>query len=267
MVVADGAKPSQIGTGNTEAAPTPDRAIQRTAGRPGIRPRAKFAKGVPQPGWDARDVREGVKPADGRVLGQPAPGWLWPREGRRRRASHAVNKVGQDRQPPIPSASTWWNTTIRAQASPSRLVTSVADHSGWSGGSGCVTAPAATRRRASSSPGGGQRISWTCRVMSNSGSSTHTGRPQPGGVDTSRWRKREMPRIRSAGTMLELHHRQHPLSPPRSHHHPGQLHNLPVTSDRARRDTLVAPSQGGQMPDELVILTNGFVQDRMSGAS
>jgi hypothetical protein len=60
------------------------------------------------------------------------------------------------------------------------------------------------------------------------------------------------------GTMLELHHRQHPLSPPRSHHHPGQLHNLPVTSDRARRDTLVAPSQGGQMPDELVILINVF---------
>ena len=100
--------------------------------------------------------------------------------------------------PPTPSASTWWNTTIRAQASPSRPVTSVADHSGWSGGSGCVTAPAATRRRDSSSPGGGQRTSWTCPVISNSGSSTHTGRPQPGGVDTSRWRKREMPRIRSA---------------------------------------------------------------------
>ncbi|MDQ1420874.1 MAG: hypothetical protein QOJ52_2836 [Acidimicrobiaceae bacterium] len=88
---------------------------------------------------------------------------------------------------------------IRAQPSSARAVTRLADHSGCSAGSGSVTMPAATPRRASWLPGGGQRTSWTCRVMSNSGSSTQTGRPQPGGVDTSFWRNRGMPRIRPPG--------------------------------------------------------------------
>jgi hypothetical protein len=102
MVVADGANLGQISTDDPEATPGPDRAIQRAAGRPGSCPRAKFGKGVPQPSRDARETREGTKPAHGRIPGQPAPGRLGPREVRRTRAVHAVDEVGQDRQPSHP---------------------------------------------------------------------------------------------------------------------------------------------------------------------
>jgi len=61
-----------------------------------------------------------------------------------------------------------------------------ADHSGRDRGSGSVTTVAARSRSICSSLALTQRTSRTCRVRSNSASSTQIARPQPGGTRTSR---------------------------------------------------------------------------------
>ncbi len=67
---------------------------------------------------------------------------------------------------------------------PGSPVTTTARQSGRSLGSGVVYQGTAVRSRASSSPGASHSTVVTCRAMSKAVSSTHTGRPQPGGVCT-----------------------------------------------------------------------------------
>lgn len=89
-------------------------------------------------------------------------------------------------KPPIPSASTWWNTKTSAVLLSVRPLTSVADHNGRDPGNRRVTNSVASSNIVCSSPGGGQIMLRRCLAMSNSASSTQIGRPHPKGVRTSR---------------------------------------------------------------------------------
>ena len=107
-------------------------------------------------------------------------------------------RLANTASPPMPSARMWWKMTTRAQPPSASPSTSVADHSGRWAGSGHVTSAAAVARSAVSSPGARLATAFTWWAMSKSGSSTHTGLPQPHGVGTNCCRNRRIPPIRSA---------------------------------------------------------------------
>ena len=102
--------------------------------------------------------------------------------------------------PPRPSARTWCSTSTSPTRPPRTPGTTAAVHSGRDRGSGSMIIAAATSSSACSSPGLGHGRSRTCRAVSKPGSSTHTGRPHPGGTRTSRCRSRGTARTRSAST-------------------------------------------------------------------
>ena len=87
-------------------------------------------------------------------------------------------RLANTANPPIPSASTWWNTRTRAASPGAVSVTRVAAQSGRFRG---ILAPISSAARPStvSSPwGAAQRREVTWLAISNAGSSTHTGRFQ-----------------------------------------------------------------------------------------
>ena len=115
--------------------------------------------------------------------------------------------------PPTPSASAWCSTITRARVFPPGPVTSTADHNGAVRGSLLMITDRAVSSSAGSSPGSRHATARTWRRISNPGSSTQIGPPQPSGTLTSRWRSRG-----TAGTRSAISRRARPRSsaPPSS---------------------------------------------------
>ena len=173
-----------------------------------VRGAPEFAKPVARGAQAASRLREGADPL--------SPGRGRHRGSGRGKAS-AMGSVPSSASavstasPPTPSVSTWCITRMSAARSSDGPVTHRAAQSGWCPGNGVHTRPASTARTCSSNrpasaePGAvGSTVSDRWRLRSKSGWSTHTGRPQPGGVPWSRWRSRRTRGIRSARVELTV---------------------------------------------------------------
>lgn len=167
---------------NAEEAPGTHRAIQRAARRPGSRPRG-----------EARQERPAAAP--GRPRGSRESGACrppHPGQAAARMASAsgsplpegcpAVNEAGQDRQPSHPVCQ----RVVEHHDQGTRIVCESGNQRGrpqrLAGRQRIRHDSGRNSEEVPWSPGGGQRTSRKCPVMSNPGSSTHTGRPQPGGA-------------------------------------------------------------------------------------